>query len=589
MTEEMLKGISIKALQYQSYDVFNYSSYFTRLAEASTSGSDTELLGLYRTITGVCGFHFQPAQPSPFAPMFQMEGKRSMTPDDLSDDQLNQLKKLTEQNLPSAIMARFCDVLWLRRKDYIRARKAISAYMECTEKGYVEHWPRAIDCARRATRIANELGRKAEERQAVKIKLESLFEDAVASPNKDGGWHWLRALAEVLIEECDAVNCAEMGDKCQVLGGAVADVWTKADYFQLAADAFKKANLSDKRREAFRLLGQSWESDANKFCTPDGGEGMQIAYRLEKAIEAYRHAGDRDKAEQLLRDLQQANKLTINQMKPIQVNIDMTKHLKTVEQRMADKQGMQAVEAFMRLCSPNSYTSVYQAAETEAQTPRIQKFAVSTSLVEEGNIVARSEGGLKAGELDVQKELVNSYARTHSVAAPLLEHARKIILQDKTEAWVPAIDKLIQRTAFVSDGRHDIFSRAIIAGMRGDFILFTYLVIPQIENSVRLLVGKVGGKTTTLRDGLMMARNLNQLLTEEDPGKDVYAVLGKDITWELRALLVEHSGPNFRNRVCHGLAMISECTGPSAIYLLWLVLFLVAYFPDKVSAHSDKT
>lgn len=149
---------------------------------------------------------------------------------------------------------------------------------------------------------------------------------------------------------------------------------------------------------------------------------------------------------------------------------------------------------------------------------------------------------------------------------------------DDSRAWVDAINNLVQQSAFVSVDRQEIYGRGIVAGLDGDFLLFTHLIIPQIENSLRRLVGQAGGKTTSYRDGLMKERDLNQLLTEKDTDKDACAVLGEDLAWELRVLLVEQSGSNLRNRVCHGLATTAECLSPAAKYLLWLVLYVIERF-----------
>jgi len=578
--DKIIATVTRGASEVNSYQAFKFSSHFKRLTKALDGKINADLLTLYKTIRGVCEFHFQPKETVPFAPMWMMQGKRSIIPDDLSADQLDHLAALTDKDLPAALMARLCDVLWIRRKDHVRARKALDAYLECAEKGVEEHWPNAAECALRAVKIANELGRKAKEREVVKTKLLELFKAAAASPSKDEKQHWPHALAQVLIEGCDADDCAEIGSKCQALGDTMGDAWTKESYYQIAAEAFGKAGLPDRRKDALRLLGQTWEDDASKFRTPEGGEGMQIAFRLENAINAFRQAGERDKAEQLLKDFQKANKLTIDQMKSVRVrvDVDMTKFFKEVEQRMMGKLGMQAVEAFIEIHRPEIYATAYQAAKADAQTPSIRKVVASTSLVDEGNIASRSAGGIEASESDLLQELVGRYALNHSVAAVLLEHARSILLGDDTRAWAEAINDLVRQSAFVPVDRQEIYGRGIVAGLDGDLLLFTHLIIPQIEHSVRQLVGQAGGKTTSYRDGLMKERDLNQLLTEKDAGRDAYAVLGEDLTWELRASLVEQSGPNIRNRVCHGLATIVECESPAAKYLLWLVLYLIARF-----------
>jgi len=589
MIDELIETIKRETSSTDTYDTHKFASLFEQLAKSLDGKVDVNQLNAFKTIGAVCNFSFNSKERQPFGPMFVLQGKRSMIPDDLTADQLDQLATISDQDLPPALIARLCDVLWVRNKDHARTRRAITAYLECAEKGIDEHWPNAAESARRAAKIANELGRNAPERKIVKEKLLALFESAAKEPSKDEKRHWPRSVAEILIEECENVDYEGIADKCLVLGKLMTDVWTKEGYFQLAADAFNKSGNSKKRKNALHLLGESWEKDAEKFRSADGGDGMQIAYRMEHAMQAYRLAGDKDKSEESLKGLQLANKLSIDQMKSIRVDVDMSKFLNEVEKKMDGKTGVQAIEVYIQLHRPLSYAVTYQAAKKEAQTPSIRKLFASASLVEEGNIASRTTGGFEANEQDILLELVNRYTLNQSVADVLLERARTIILKDNTKAWAEAITELVSKSEFVPDNRREIFTRAMVSGFSGDLLVFTHLIIPQIENSVRRFIGQADGKTTTHRDGFMKERDLNQLLTERDSGKDAYSVFGENVTWEMRALLIEQSGPNLRNRICHGLTSMNECEGQSPRFLIWLVLFLVKSFNTKSQKPEDST
>ena len=574
--DNISKVVVAEALKVDSYLAYNFSSHFENLEKSLDGGSEASLLEIYGIIRNVCQFLLQPKQPSPFAPMWEMQGKRSMIPDDLSDEQLDKIATLTDINLPPTLMARLCDILWLRRRDHIFARKAIISYLDIAENCVDEHWPYSADCARRAVRIANGLGRKAPERNTVCAKLLELFEFAINAKYQDNRRHWPHAAAEILVDECQNIDYVDIANKCQMLGDSMVDAWTKEGYYELAANAFAKAHLPEERKKVLNRLGECWEQEADKFRTQEGGNGMQIAHRLEKAINAFRKAGESESAERALRGFQQANKLTITQMKPLRVKFDMTRFLNDVEKQMAGKIGCDALEAFIKIRRIESFASAYKAAQEEANKPSIRKFADSTSLVEEGNISARREGGLEASASDVIQELVNRYSLSHSISAALLEKARIILLKDNKKTWVDALKSLVQQNEFVPEDRQNIYFRAIVAGVDGDWLLFAHLIIPQLENSLRQLVGLAGGKTTAYRSDLMKERDLNQFLTENEPGKDVITLIGEDLTWELRTLLIEQSGANLRNRICHGLASEEECNGCSIIILLWLTLVILS-------------
>jgi hypothetical protein len=126
----------------------------------------------------------------------------------------------------------------------------------------------------------------------------------------------------------------------------------------------------------------------------------------------------------------------------------------------------------------------------------------------------------------------------------------------------------------VQDDRAELWVRALVAGCTGDLVGFVHLVLPQMEESLRRLLAACGVPATRPWGGGRTPRPLNDLLTDAQ----AEAHLGVDLTWELRALLIEHDGPNLRNRVSHGLIPAEECQGAHAEYLLWISLWMLYRF-----------
>ncbi len=82
-----------------------------------------------------------------------------------------------------------------------------------------------------------------------------------------------------------------------------------------------------------------------------------------------------------------------------------------------------------------------------------------------------------------------------------------------------------------------------------------HLLIPQIENALRVLLEKASGSVLkTARGGGFHFKVLDDLL--RDPL--LVQVFGEDIVFYFRVLLVDPRGWNLRNRVCHGHCDVSE-------------------------------
>lgn len=107
--------------------------------------------------------------------------------------------------------------------------------------------------------------------------------------------------------------------------------------------------------------------------TPDGCDGFNLARRIEKAIHAYRKAGEKEKAEKLVHELKEANKVALSQMKVIETPaIDAATLIKIADDGIGDKKGIEALEAFALLARPFSYEHEKESAEKMFKEQPIQ-------------------------------------------------------------------------------------------------------------------------------------------------------------------------------------------------------------------------
>lgn len=191
----------------------------------------------------------------------------------------------------------------------------------------------------------------------------------------------------------------------------------------------------------------------------------------------------------------------------------------------------------------------------------------------EGNVAASVPGMTEDEAAKTLAMVVQSYtARQNMVGATTLEAARRAIAAGPDDSWWPAVGELVLGSRFVPDDRRGIFERAIVAGFTGDRVIFAHLAIPQIENSLRVVFRDAGLPITTMNaKGIQEERDLNSLLTDEGAN----TVLGEALAWEMRSLLIERTGPNLRNRLCHGLLGADDFDRPAINVLLWLTVSLL--------------
>jgi uncharacterized protein DUF4209 len=124
----------------------------------------------------------------------------------------------------------------------------------------------------------------------------------------------------------------------------------------------------------------------------------------------------------------------------------------------------------------------------------------------------------------------------------------------------------------VPQGHVDLWARGLWHGLRGDFPSAVSMLVPQVEQVLRITLKGLGVNTLTTdpTTGAEMEKGLGALLAMDE----AVEVLGEDPRLELRALLIEQEGANLRNDTAHGLLTDGTAWSSASIYA-WLRLRLV--------------
>ncbi|MEO8612022.1 MAG: DUF4209 domain-containing protein [Chloroflexota bacterium] len=148
------------------------------------------------------------------------------------------------------------------------------------------------------------------------------------------------------------------------------------------------------------------------------------------------------------------------------------------------------------------------------------------------------------------------------------------------------LHEFVMHNPFVPPGHELIFARGLYAGLTGDFMVASALLVPQIENSLRYILDQHGVITSNLKsDGTQPDFLLGKLLFEVN---ELLQILGEDILFDLQGLLAHEFGSNLRNRFAHGMANAAEFLSLRAVYAWSLVLRLCSY-PILASMETEKS
>lgn len=180
----------------------------------------------------------------------------------------------------------------------------------------------------------------------------------------------------------------------------------------------------------------------------------------------------------------------------------------------------------------------------------------------------------RVGTLDEDPEghLVLHYSRNMEFAATFL----RLVVDRLVEArhlTVREIADYVYQSPVLDQSKRAIVEAALTAFLAKNWLVAIHLLVPQIEDTVRRLVGLTGGPTMKKKrekhDGMQL-RNLDELLRDER----VLRILGEDEAFYLRVLLTDQRGWNLRNDVCHGITEIGGFNSATADRLLHALLLL---------------
>ncbi|OBG94396.1 hypothetical protein A5697_26280 [Mycobacterium sp. E3251] len=132
--------------------------------------------------------------------------------------------------------------------------------------------------------------------------------------------------------------------------------------------------------------------------------------------------------------------------------------------------------------------------------------------------------------------------------------------------------KLCIESTIVPSSQALLWATGLLHGFNGDYASAISVLIPLLENSIRLNLKEHGVYTVLVdADGVESEKGLGALLVL--PEADDF--LGPDLRFVLRAILTERGGPNLRNDALHGLLGDQQAWSYGAVYIWWLCLKLV--------------
>ncbi len=553
-----------------------YTSCFAARALEAGAAGDSKGQQIYWLLRDITSMHMKLDSPEePFGPLAQFNGGRTAMVGDLDEGNLRLLGEVVGDIGDPELRARIADVLWLRKRDFRIAELAVSAYLESAKVlEDPEQWVSTNQRIERALQIAVRLGKNTGSYAAVIDHIENVLN----TYNGEDPLYLSAKMMRMLQERKagDPAKYAALAEKL-ALSAEVSRDWRRAEeYWEIKAQWHRMNKDEEQDRDARVRAAETHVQDAEDALKREPPSHLHAAAFMQRAIVAFRRIeGTRERVRELHERLLEYQKRSTSELAGISSSADVSELVRRSVDGVKGKSLQDALLSLAMLGSPPRADELRANVIRDREKYIFHRIMPNVYMNAMGRVVARQP--LDEDEA-VMADMYQRASLTRSLhAQAVVEPARQQVISEhyvRLDDFVP----LVSNNPFIPPQRMEIIARGLYAGLQGDFLSATHFLIPQLEASVRYILYQLRVITSGLDDeGIQDEYNLNRLLSASEYSAPLATVIGDDLVFDLRGLLVERFGSNLRNEMAHGLLNLNAFYSTSACYLWWIVLRFYSY------------
>ncbi|MGZ5436798.1 MAG: DUF4209 domain-containing protein, partial [Pyrinomonadaceae bacterium] len=349
------------------------------------------------------------------------------------------------------------------------------------------------------------------------------------------------------------------------------------------------AGEDEKAKNARLRAAESYVKQAETHANGNPPSYMLASTFMQKAVESMRRArAPADRIQELHSRLLEYQEKSVSELRSISSSIDITEMVSQAIAHVKEKPVLDALLNLSTILRPSSVDELRSQAEENKKKYLFKTFFPNVYLNALGRVIALQPVDAEESLIADMCSLANQFQSIRVQA--IIEPARRQVVSEHNIS-VRDLTIMLSNHRLVPSGRETLVARGLYAGLNGDFLVATHLLVPQVEESVRYVLMQAGVIASSLDDkGVQEEIDLNRTLRSSKFTETLSKLLGEDLLFELRSLLVERFGANLRNDLAHGLLDHDSFYMPASRYFWWLTLHLYS-FPvlAKFKAQNEST
>jgi len=553
----------------QTCDQYHYE--FAKERDVSSESGNGRLAQTWQLLTSVTHYQLRSHdEMNPLSSPGQFGELIFPGPEDLKDNELDNLKASYQAIDDPDLRARMGDVLWIRRRDFVAGQAAVDAYIESAKRLHApDTWVYCHDRLQRALNLSASFGKNGDRYNTVILEIGHVLDAS--------DWPRFRDFPEKLsslLLDCEAADSDKEATRMANFAkksDAEGDLSVAINYRILEAIWHGKTNNGTAVEAAGLAIVKLHERQADSEPNP-----FIIAHHLERAIKAARRLpGQQARSEELIRKLQIAQTKMIQDMPHYNLCQDVTEFAEKSRCEVKSLDFLKSIIALTNMIEPIKVSSAREHVEKSQMKFPLQHLFAPSLHDRKGRTLAKIPAiqldGKDSEEAILMRMHVFAASAQDGIATAIINPARQQILSEHA-ASTRDFATIVEFSRFIPPGREKLYARGLAAGLEGDLIEALHILIPQVENSIREVFKEAGVVVIKhLPDRTQRLKDLNDLLTDQRANE----ILGEDMAFTLRGLLIRPAGSNLRNHFAHGLMEMAEFQSYRCLYLWGLVLRLV--------------
>lgn len=339
--------------------------------------------------------------------------------------------------------------------------------------------------------------------------------------------------------------------------------------WELAAYCYKR--VGDEEKQLLCQLGAVQQL----LIMRDGvSQAMAKASWTRDAIQELRQiGGQKERIRTLWNELLDFQEAALDEMASFSLPIDLSDEAERVKKAFENLDVSSLLKIFIILSKTVDVDVLRAHALDVAKSAPLSAMMGATRVDREGKVIVRVPG------LNIEGVPDEKWFKHQSA-----QYLDFIYLQVVNGSILPALNviryeqpvyerylhAIVELSPFVPLGFRENYARGFWMMFQGDFTGAAYLLIPQLENSLRYVLSITNQESSKMNpDSTQEDRSLSGLL--EYKRVELEAVFGVSNVYEIDLLFNYKGGPALRHEVAHGKLTSGACHHHSTIYACWLI------------------